>query len=72
MRVLIAHDNIQLRRIVSAIAAIEARPPADRRRMAVLHAALESEKTELLRADPRLRQRLWPVARPEPAVRAAS
>jgi hypothetical protein len=71
MRALIAHDDIQLRRIVSAIAGIEALPPADRRRMTVLHAALQSEKTELLRANPRLRQRLSPIERPEPALRAA-
>lgn len=71
MRALIAHDDNQLRRIVSAIAGIEALPPADRHRMTALYDALQSEKTELLRANPRLRQRLAPIGRPERALRAA-
>lgn len=50
MRALIAHDDGQLRRLESAIAAIEARSPADRGRMHLLLAALESEKLELLRS----------------------
>jgi hypothetical protein len=56
MRVLIVHDDGQLRRIESAIAAIEARLPPERNRATSLLAALEAEKQELLRHNTR-RQR---------------
>ena len=56
MGALMALDDIQLRRLVCSIASIEARPATDRRRLAALHAALETEKAGLLRADPRLRK----------------
>jgi hypothetical protein len=49
MRVLIVHDDGQLRRIESSIAAIEARLPPERHRLSGLLAALEAERQELLR-----------------------
>ena len=51
MRVLIVHDDGQLRRIENAIAAIEARLPAERNRMDLLLAALKAEKREVLRCN---------------------
>ncbi len=52
MRTLIARDDGQLRRLESAIAALEARPPAERRRTHLLLQALENERAELLRYSP--------------------
>ncbi len=58
MRTLIARDDQQLRRLESAIAALEARPPAERNRAYLLLQALESERAELLRYSPqRLRRK---------------
>ncbi len=56
MGVLVARDNVQLRRIDSAIACIEDRSPAEQRKIACLLVALQSEKTEILRYIPRARQ----------------
>lgn len=57
MRTLIARDDGQLRRLESAIAALAARPPAERNRMSMLLSALESERAELLRQSPQLLRR---------------
>jgi hypothetical protein len=52
MRVLICHDDSQLRRVEKAIATIEANvPPQQRDRLSLL-AALKAERTELLRYAP--------------------
>jgi hypothetical protein len=58
MHALVVHDDGQLRRIESAIAAIEARRPGERNRMTGLLAALEAEKQELLRCNARRPPRL--------------
>jgi hypothetical protein len=50
MRVLIARDDGQLRRLGSAIAAFNARPQAERDRLGALIAALEVERSEILRS----------------------
>ncbi len=57
MRTLIAHDDGQLRRLDSAIAALQARPPAERSRASHLLRALESERAELLRYMPQALRR---------------
>jgi hypothetical protein len=49
MRSLIAHDDGQLRRLESAIAAFHTRPAAERDRFVALLAALEEERAELTR-----------------------
>jgi hypothetical protein len=48
MRTLIARDDIQLRRLESAIARMEGRPAAEQRKMSCLLAALRSERAEIL------------------------
>jgi len=50
MRNLIVHDDGQLRRLDSAIAAFQTRPAAERDRFAALLAALVEERAELTRA----------------------
>ncbi len=52
MPTLIAPDDAQLRRLENAIAALAARPPAERRRAQLLLRALENERAELLRFSP--------------------
>ena len=69
MRIMIAHDDIQLRRLIDAIAAIDARPETKRRRMTALRDALEIERKSLLRADPQLRRARSAVGQPGPALR---
>lgn len=56
MRALVALDDVQLRRIDSAIARIESRPPAEQRKLSCLLTALQSEKAELLRCSSRGRR----------------
>jgi hypothetical protein len=50
MRVLIARDDGQLRKLESSIAALNARPQAERDRRGALIAALEAERSEILRS----------------------
>jgi len=53
MAALIVRDDVQLRRIESAIARIEGGSVSDQRRQAFLLDALRSEKAELLRCSSR-------------------
>jgi hypothetical protein len=46
---LIARDDIQLRRLESAITRMEDRPAAEQRKMSCLLAALRRERAEILR-----------------------
>jgi hypothetical protein len=48
MRVLIAHDDRQLRRLEESIAAFKSRAPVEQGRMTFLLAALEQEKAAVL------------------------
>lgn len=48
MRALVSLDDVQLRRIDTAIAHFESRPPAEQRKLICLLTALQSEKAELL------------------------
>lgn len=48
MRALKARDDVQLRRLERSISDFNARPPAQRRRMTLLLAALERERSALL------------------------
>jgi hypothetical protein len=48
MRVLIAHNDEQLVRLESSIAALKSRSTAEQHRMSVLLAALEREKAAVL------------------------
>lgn len=63
MRALIANDDGQLRRIEQTIANIEARPQAERDRMSLLLAALQTERTHILRYSRNLRQQHRPIVR---------
>ncbi|HEV2547467.1 MAG TPA: hypothetical protein VGU20_09020 [Stellaceae bacterium] len=54
MRSLIVHDDGQLRRLDSAIAAFHTRPTVERDRFAALLAALEEQRAELARSNARL------------------
>jgi hypothetical protein len=67
MRVLIVHDDGDLRRIDRAIAEFEGRPAGERLRRSCLLQALHEERAELLRCNPALRS-LRGVARPEQRV----
>ena len=49
MRALKARDDVQLRRLERSISDFNARPPAQRRRMTLLLAALERERSALLK-----------------------
>ena len=55
MRVLIVHDDGQLKRLESSIAAFHTRPAAERDRFAALLAALEEERAEIARFGARRR-----------------
>lgn len=55
MPALIALDDLQLRRLETAIMRIESGPLAKRRKLSCLLSALESERAELLRFNPRAR-----------------
>jgi hypothetical protein len=50
MKVLIARDDEQLRKLESTIAAFNARPQEERDRLGALIAALEQERSEILRS----------------------
>ena len=56
MGALIARDDVQLRRVESAIARFESRPPMEQVKMSCLLAALQSERATLLRYNSRMRR----------------
>ena len=68
MPALIALDDLQLRRLETAITRIESGPPAKRRKLSCLLSALESERAELLRFNRRARFAQTP--RPDPRAAA--
>lgn len=82
MRALICHDDDQLRRVESAIAAIEAAPPGQRQTKLALLAALHIERASLLQyakhrrvqadraASPARKRLKWLDAEPMPMVTA--
>ena len=56
MRTLLVHDDGQLQRLESAIAAFQTRLAAERDRFAALLTALEAERTEIARSGARHRR----------------
>lgn len=55
MRSLLDLDDVQLRRLDQALAAMKQLPPAERVKKIHLLQALESEKQELIRCNPAIR-----------------
>ncbi len=55
MRSLLDLDKVQLGRIEQTLAALDARPAAERERKISLRRALESERQELVRCNPTIR-----------------
>lgn len=71
MKALICHDDVQLRRIESAIAAIESAFPCDRQNKLALLRALEVERASLLQYTQRARAATHRAAQPKPRKRLA-